>query len=66
MFRDTGELVTTEHCLEVAARAGISACDAELVATAEALGVRLVTADRHLVRACPERAISLERFVAGD
>ena len=56
---------TTEECLLMAARGGVSAYDAEFVWVAEASGVRLVTADARLVRAFPDRVISLERFAGG-
>ena len=49
-------LVTTTSC---------SAYDGEYVALAQILGARLVTADRDLLRAFPEVAISPDRFVAG-
>lgn len=48
--------------LHLAGASGRSAYDCEFVALAEALGVRLVTADRELTRSFPDRAISLEDF----
>ena len=51
---------TTEQCLRLAARGGVSAWDAEFVFVAEALGLPLVTADKRLARAFPGRVVSLE------
>ena len=44
----------------------LSGYDAEFAALAEALGVPLVTADRRLLQACPDLAVSLEGFVSGS
>jgi predicted nucleic acid-binding protein len=55
---------TTEECLEIAARGGVSAWDAEFVFVAERLGARLVTGDRRLASAFPETAKLLADFVA--
>jgi predicted nucleic acid-binding protein len=58
-----------EHCLasgrvlEVAERSRLSAYDCEYVALADALGTALVTADRAILRAFPDRACSMERFL---
>lgn len=51
---------TTKECLEVAARGGVSAYDAEFVFAAERLDLLLVTGDRRLARAFPARARLLE------
>lgn len=55
---------STEECLRLAARGGISAYDAEFVGVAERLDLSLVTADRRLAKAFPGRAVLLEEFVA--
>ena len=50
---------STEECLRIAARGRISAWDAEFVFVAEAMGVSLVSADRRLARAFPDRVVWL-------
>lgn len=65
LVQDAGVEVTTEDCLATAARGGVSAYDAEFVFAAERLGLPLVSADRRLVRAFPDRVVPLERFAAG-
>lgn len=54
----------TALCLRLAARGGVSAYDAEFVAAAETLGLRLVTLGRRLARAFPGRALLAEEFLA--
>jgi predicted nucleic acid-binding protein len=49
-------------CLELARRGAVSAYDAEFVLVATQLGSRLVTADRRLARAFPDRAVLLEEI----
>lgn len=61
---DAGVEPTTEECLDIAARGGISAYDSEFVFVAERLDLVLVTADRKLARAFPARARLIEQFVA--
>lgn len=51
--------------LEIALAYGISAYDAEYVAVARALGVRVVSTDARLIKAVPEYVVSLESFAAG-
>jgi predicted nucleic acid-binding protein len=69
-FHAAEELVTdatvepsTEQCLRLAARGGVSAWDAEFVFVAEALGLQLVTADKRLVRAFPARVVPLDESI---
>ncbi|MDL2719108.1 MAG: type II toxin-antitoxin system VapC family toxin [Acidobacteriota bacterium] len=54
----------TEACLRLAAEGRTSAYDAEFVFVAERLGKPLVSADRKLARAFPDRVVSPEEFVA--
>jgi predicted nucleic acid-binding protein len=58
--------VSTEDVLRLAGASGCSAYDCEFVALAEALGVRLVTADRKVLRAFPGLALGLEEAVGGS
>ena len=54
----------TGRVLSAALAYGLSAYDAEYVALAEALGVRLVTDDRKVLRACPHVAAAPADFAA--
>lgn len=54
----------TGRVLDAALTYSLSAYDAEYVAVAEMLGVRLVTDDRRVLRACPHVAVSLADFAA--
>lgn len=54
----------TGRVLDVALTHGLSAYDAEYVALAEMLGVRLVTDDRRVLQACPDVAVSPAGFAA--
>lgn len=56
--------VPGERVLHLVASSPCSAYDCEYVALAEDLGVSLVTADRQVLRAFPDRAISPADFVA--
>lgn len=53
---------STEECLRLAARGGVSAYDAEFVFVAEQLELVLVTADRRLARAFPHLTLTPEAF----
>jgi predicted nucleic acid-binding protein len=50
--------------LDLAADRKLSAYDAQFVAVARDLDVPLVTADRRILAACPDVALSPERFVS--
>lgn len=63
-FAGHEHLVPSEGVFRVVARTKLSAYDAEFVALAEALNVPLVTADRQILKACPERARTMEAFVS--
>ncbi len=58
-------MVPGERVLALVAASPCSAYDCEYVALAEELAVPLVTADRQLLRAFPDRAMSPKDFVAG-
>jgi predicted nucleic acid-binding protein len=66
LVADADLMPSTEECLRLAARGGVSAYDAEFVLVAERLGVPLVTADRKLAKAFPGLAVSPEAFARGD
>jgi len=57
--------VASGRVLQLAAGSHLSAYDCEFVALAESLAVPLVTEDRAVLKAFPEMAITMERFVAG-
>lgn len=50
--------------LESAVRLGLTAYDAQFVVVAQRLGVPLVTADRGILAAAPEMAVSLRAFAS--
>jgi len=54
--------VPDERVLELAAASGCSAYDCEFVALAEGLNTFLVTSDRQVLKAFPERAVAPEVF----
>ena len=51
--------------IRFAVKRGISACDAQYVVLAQALGTVVVTADKPLLRKCPQYAVSIDRFADG-
>ena len=53
--------VDTGTVLDLAFSSGCSACDCEFVALAQALGVRLVTTEKQILRAFPRVARALGR-----
>ena len=65
LVADADLVASTEECLRLAARGGISAYDAEFVLVAERLDVPLVAADRKLAKAFPGLALSPEAFARG-
>jgi predicted nucleic acid-binding protein len=65
LVADADLVPSTEACLRLAARGGVSAYDAEFVLVAERLGLPLVTADKKLAKAFPGLAVSSEAFARG-
>ena len=57
--------VSSPEVLRLAALSPCSAYDAEFVALAKDLGIRLVTADAHLIKTLPGTAVGPDRFLAG-
>lgn len=56
--------VDSQEVLVLASRSGCTTYDCEYVALANALGVPLVTTDRAILKAFPERAMTPAAFVA--
>jgi predicted nucleic acid-binding protein len=63
-FAGREHLVPSDGVFRVIQRTKLSAYDAEFAALAEALDVPLVTADKQVLRACPEQARTMEAFVS--
>jgi predicted nucleic acid-binding protein len=61
-FADREHLVSSEKVFAIVGESKLSAYDAEFVALAEVLGAPLVTADRTVLRAFPDRALTMEAF----
>lgn len=57
-------LVSSRAVLRLVAASPCSAYDCEFVALAQEQRIRLLTADRQILRAFPNLAISLEKFVS--
>ena len=57
-------LVPSGRVLELAGKSRLSAYDCEFVALASVLSVPLVTADKAVLRAFPELALTMETFLA--
>lgn len=59
-------IVASSAVLEAAGRSRLSAYDCEFVVLASVLAVALVTADKAILKAFPERAMTMKAFVAGQ
>lgn len=57
-------IVASKPVLEAAGRSRLSAYDCEFVVLASVLGVPLLTADKAILKAFPELAMTMEVFVA--
>ena len=66
LVRDNEYAVPDEQVLELAAASGCSAYGCEFVALAEGLNALLVTSDRQVLKAFPERAVTPEVFASRD
>lgn len=64
LLRDHEFMVDSAAVLGRAAESGCTAYDCEYVVLAEDLSVLLVTSDKQVLAAFPDRAIAPERFVA--
>ena len=58
--------VSSARVLQLAAGSRLSAYDCEFVALAQSLAVPLVTEDRAVLKAFPELALTMERFLAAS
>lgn len=56
-------LIPDDLVLDVVANSPLTAYDAEFLALASMLGVPLVTADKAVLKAFPDRALTMEKFV---
>ena len=56
-------VLSDDLVLDVVASSALTACDAEFVALATALSVPLVTADKGVLKAFPDRALTMESFL---
>ena len=65
-FAEREHLVSSEKVFAIVGESKLSAYDAEFVALAEVLAVPLVTADKAVLKAFPERALTMEAFAAGE
>ena len=57
-------IIADELVLDVVVGSALTAYDAEFVALASALSVSLVTADKAVLKAFPDRALTMEEFVS--
>ncbi len=63
-FAESEHMVGDDLLLDVVKSSTLTAYDAEFVALAGALSVPLVTADKAVLKAFPDRALTMEAFVA--
>lgn len=56
-------VIADDLVLDIVASSALTAYDAEFVALATALSVQLVTADKGVLKAFPERALTMESFL---
>ena len=63
-FAESEHIVSDDLVFDVVEGSTLTAYDAEFVALAGALSVPLVTADKAVLKAFPDRALTMEAFVA--
>ena len=63
-FAESEHMVGDDLVLDVVESSALTAYDAEFVALAGVLSVPLVTADKAVLKAFPDRALTMEAFVA--
>lgn len=63
---DRSHLVSDSSVLHVVQSSALTAYDAEFVALANELAVPLVTADKAVLKAFPDRALTMEAFAGRD
>lgn len=62
-FVDREHIVPSGKVFQIAGETRLSAYDCEFVALASTLGVPLVTADKAVLKAFPDRALTMQQFV---
>ncbi len=62
-FAEREHLIPDELVLDVVASSALTAYDAEFVALATALSVPLVTGDKAVIKAFPDRALTMQAFL---
>ena len=62
-FASREHIVPSDKVFQVAGETSLSAYDREFVALASVLGVPLVTADKAVLKAFPQQALTMEAFL---
>jgi len=62
-LRDRDYEIDSAAVLDLASRSGLSAYDCEFIVLAQQFGIPLLTADRRLMTAFPETALSLRQWL---